>query len=842
MSRCRWILLALAFLAGASRLVAQDQSGTGGSVSGTVLAAATGAPLAGAVVVLEAAADAALVSPTASSGAFFGRTLTAVTDADGSYRFSALPPGAYRLLVRHLGFHPALVHVELAQATPFRVSVALVVNPIRLEPMEARAITAEPYGRTRGSADDARIGRLDAERFRDTRFLEGDAAVLTHADVVEAVTLGETDLFRAVQRLPGVSARDDFTAGLWTRGSPWGQTRVYFDGLPLFNPVHAIGVFSGVNPDAVGTASFHPGVRSSSIGEGAAGVLNVGSRRASRPGWHGLGELSVVSARGAADWASPSGRVAAMLAARRSYVDLLTRLAETLGADSGTYIPYAFFDLTGRLDADLGGGVALEASGVWAEDDIRGDVRDLLRQTSGRWGNRAGRVTLATPLGGVRVRHTAGISDFAGRLNAQQLDVSAPIRETPIHGPTRNALRVLSFAQELAPADAASRPTWSAGLQVSLQRQDYLGEYPRPYPVVVLPDRLTLNERLGVLALWGERRLALGPHAALDAGLRLETHAAVRNAPGMTLAPRLTVRATPPGTRVTVSAAAARSFQYTQALAPAGPSVGPDLYVTDVWLLANDTIPAVRADIATLGAETWLGDGWTVAVNGYVRHATGIAVPEPAPGALNNQRPIVAMAENRARGIEFSVRRLLGRWTASAAYTHAWSDLRTTSAIAANPAVWRYPSPADRRHVLDATLLARLGDAWRVGGALTVASGAPYSRFVLGTAPCDSLAAFCAPADTAALRIERPNEARARGYASLDLLVEWTRQSGRVHLGAFLQLRNVLDLVNPVTYTGTLEQCSRPDPPLLVEVRPGVCDRFDRGVPRLPLAGLRVAF
>ncbi len=837
----RWTPLALALAAGAASLEAQDLApARGGSVAGTVLAAATGAPLPGAVVVLEASADAALVTPAASGGAFLGRALTAVTDAAGRYRFTDLPPGAYRLLVRHLGFHPALVHVDLARSEPFRVSVALLVNPIRLEPMDARAITAEPYARARGAADEARVGRLDAEQFRDVRFLEGDASVLTHADVVEAVTLGETDLFRAIQRLPGVSARDDFTAGLWTRGAPWGQTRVYFDGLPLFNPVHVIGVFSGVNPDAVGTASFHPGARSSAIGEGAAGVLDVGSRRPTRPGLHGMSEVSVVSARAAADWASPSGRVAAMVAARRSYLDLLTRFAESLGADSGTHIPYAFFDLTGRFDADLGRGASLEASGVWAQDDVRGDVRGLLRQTTGRWGNRAGRVSLAVPLGGLRLRQTAGLSEFTGRLNADQL-AATPIRDAPIHGPTRNGLRVVTVAQELAPAEAGGRPTWAAGLQYVLQRQDYLGQYPRPYPVVVLPDQLALNERLGLFALWAERRVGLGPSAALEAGLRAETHAAVRNAPALTLAPRLAARATPPGSRVTVSAAAARSFQYTQALAPAGPSVGPDLYVTDVWLLANDTIPAVRADIATLGAEAWLGGGWTVALNGYLRRATGVAVPEPAPGPLNNQRPILAVAENRARGLELSVRRLVGRWTASAAYTLARSDLRARSAFVANPAVWTYPSPADRRHAVDLTLLARLGDAWRVGGAFTAASGAPFSRFLLGVASCDSLL-LCGPADSAALSIELPNGARSRGYASLDLLVEWTRPTGRVRWGAYLQVRNVLDLVNPVTYTGTLDQCGRPDPPLLVEVRPGVCDRFDRGLPRLPLAGLRLTF
>jgi len=274
-----------------------------------------------------------------------------------------------------------VIQVDVTQPAPFRVSVALVVVPIRLEAMDMRATPNAPYARLRLPDDERRFGHLDADQFRSERFLEGDAAVLTHTDVIEAVTLGETDLFRAVQRLPGVSTRDDFTASLWTRGAQWSETRVYFDGLPLFNPVHAIGVFAGVNPDAVGTATFHPGVRPSSIGEGAAGVLNVTSRRPTTPGFGALGELSVISARGAADWASKGGRTSAMFAARRSYVDLVTRLAESLGADSGTYIPYAFYDLTGRVDADLGRGYALEASGLVEQDHVDDAVPGLLRPT-----------------------------------------------------------------------------------------------------------------------------------------------------------------------------------------------------------------------------------------------------------------------------------------------------------------------------------------------------------------------------------------------------------------------------------------------------------------------------
>jgi hypothetical protein len=120
------------------------------------------------------------------------------------------------------------------------------------------------------------------------RLLALDARAITHADVEQAVTLGETDVFRGAQRLAGIAARDEYAAEFWTRGGRWDQTRVLVDGLPLFAPTHAFGAYSALNPDALGSAVLHLGVRPASIAEGGSGVVDVRTR-------HGAG-------RGSLEW------------------------------------------------------------------------------------------------------------------------------------------------------------------------------------------------------------------------------------------------------------------------------------------------------------------------------------------------------------------------------------------------------------------------------------------------------------------------------------------------------------------------------------------------------------
>src|SRR5690606_35716776 len=130
---------------------------------------------------------------------------------------------------------------------------------------------------------------------------------------------------------PGVGRRDDYTAVLWTRGAPWVQTRVYFDGLPLYNPTHGGWPFSSINPDGIGSAFFHPGVRSAEWGEGAAAVLVLRSRPGSRTEPIQVrGEISLASTRLGADGHLPGGATW-MFAARRTYVDVLTRAWDAVG-------------------------------------------------------------------------------------------------------------------------------------------------------------------------------------------------------------------------------------------------------------------------------------------------------------------------------------------------------------------------------------------------------------------------------------------------------------------------------------------------------------------------------
>ena len=349
------------------------------------------------------------------------------------WKTDSLPPGTYVLRGSRIGFRLAVVEVELRGDGPLagdaaRVSVGLIVAPVVLPPVAVAAEAREPFARRARTARETADARTAALRARRARHLATDVREVTHADVEEGLSTAETDLFRALQRLPGVATRSDATAELWTRGGRWDQTRVTFDGLPLFNPLHAGGVLSAVNANAVGAAVLFPGVRPAAVGEGGAGVLDLRSRAGGGTGRvRGVGELSLFSARAALDQTVGGGRGAWMVAGRRSYLDVATRAA----ADPDDRIPYAVSEVVLRGDWHPGRAHSIEVSAFRSRDHIadRSAFDDPSPGAapgatgSDWWGNTAARITHTGPatlgaLGAVRLRHTAGVTAYGAARRA----------------------------------------------------------------------------------------------------------------------------------------------------------------------------------------------------------------------------------------------------------------------------------------------------------------------------------------------------------------------------------------------------------------------------------------
>jgi hypothetical protein len=813
--------------------IAQETSYTGvqvGRIVGSVVDAESGRPLRGVVVQVVA-----LDPVTAAHGGNPG-THT-ISDPSGRYRLDDLGPGEYLLHGSRVGYRSFSIQLTVLPGLEQRVSIGLSVEPIQLEPVELTAARGVPFRRVE---PDIRLGhQTPARRPEGTGTRSSialDASELTFQSLVGGITFGEPDLFRALQRLPSASTRSDYTAELWTRGAAWHETRIYFDGVPLFNPLHGFGTFSGIGHSSLGSVAFHPGVVPASVGEGAAGIVDLETRRGTAGHRPGVDlDLSLVTAGFALDQEHAGGRFAWMVAGRRTYLDWISRLASGAAGDPGLYVPYAFGDLIGRVDVRPFGRHEIEASGLYGTNRYV-EASDALAS----WGNVAGRLTHRVTHDGITYSHTLGMSRNSGSFAELPERGLTPLFH--VQGATSTSeMAYLTLRGELSSVPGANGfPSWSGGYELTRQSADYTGPtaLPIPRPVFAMipddgvcecprppADRVTTpavaaDGDLEVASMWVSNHLEVGPFSAQSGG-RLELGSRVRGTRVARAAPRLAIRYDL-SDRAALSAGLSRSFQYSQAIAPTGLHLA-SLSSSYFWIVADPRTPPLRADLLTLGGRYQPFTATSVALHAFARRTNGVITPDPSPGPLFDRR--LQLGSTFARGLELSGRASLGLWRGAAAYTLSQSTGEAASL--------RYPAAEDQRHVVTLSSSVRPLDRWVVSGAFTRASGIPYTRIYGGDIPCP------AEYDCAGRPLPwtgAPNAQRSSPYASLDLLVERSSPAFGGSWDLFVQVRNVLGRQNGTLYADVPLSCGS----ILCDVAADPAERLERGLPRLAIVGSRI--
>ena len=162
----------------------------------------------------------------------------AFTNEFGRFVLIGLPAETNRVLrVEHLGYETR--EIALDADTGRELAVLLVPRAIEIDGVTVTATTATDI------------------------VAQGEAAgqiALSPQRLGTLPSLGETDVFRALQLLPGVSGTNDATSGLFVRGGTPDENLVLLDGMTVYHVDHFFGVFSAFNPDAVQDVRLFKGV------------------------------------------------------------------------------------------------------------------------------------------------------------------------------------------------------------------------------------------------------------------------------------------------------------------------------------------------------------------------------------------------------------------------------------------------------------------------------------------------------------------------------------------------------------------------------------------------------
>lgn len=201
--------------------------------------------------------------------------------------------------------------------------------------------------------------------------------------------LGEADVLKAIQLLPGVQAGTEGSSGIYVRGGGTDQNLVLLDGVPVYNVSHLFGFFSVFNADAVHSVDLYKGGFPARYGGRLSSVIDIRMKEGNKYKFQGEGGIGLIASRLTLEGPITKGKSSFMISGRRTYADLFLRpiiRRQNNDFDAG----YFFYDLNAKTNLYLGEKDHLYLSGYFGNDKFDSNDKPSANTTNSngiKWGN-----------------------------------------------------------------------------------------------------------------------------------------------------------------------------------------------------------------------------------------------------------------------------------------------------------------------------------------------------------------------------------------------------------------------------------------------------------------------
>jgi hypothetical protein len=182
--------------------------------------------------------------------------------------------------------------------------------------------------------------------------------------------MGEVDVIRSIQFLPGVSSVGEGASGFNVRGGGIDQNLVLLDEAPVYNSSHLFGLFSVFNPDAVKDVKLIKGGIPANYGGRVSSILDVRMKEGNSKKPEFTGGLGTIFSRFAYERPFLEGKGSFIVALRRSYIDVLAKpfLNEDLKGSQ-----FYFYDFTAKGNYKINNNNTVFLSGYFGRDVFGAD-------------------------------------------------------------------------------------------------------------------------------------------------------------------------------------------------------------------------------------------------------------------------------------------------------------------------------------------------------------------------------------------------------------------------------------------------------------------------------------
>lgn len=328
------IVLILFFTIAISQIVFAQNKRT---INGSVTDSRTGETLIGASVKVTGATTAA-----------------AVTNSYGFYSIG-LTEGQYEIAVSFIGYKTSRQNISITKDVRFNFALE----------------------------EDNQLNEVVISAIKRNENVSSPQMGLQKIDIKEInsvpVLLGERDVLKTLQLLPGIKSAGEGNSGFYVRGGSTDQNLILLDEAPVYNASHLLGFFSTFNSDAIKDVSVYKGGMPAQYGGRLASVLDIKMNDGNRKTYTVEGGVGLISSRLKVEGPIVKDKGSFMISARRTYMDAFLKLSPDSSINSNTLY---FYDLNAKANYQIDDKNTLYLSGYFGRDKLG------LSDTFGfNWGN-----------------------------------------------------------------------------------------------------------------------------------------------------------------------------------------------------------------------------------------------------------------------------------------------------------------------------------------------------------------------------------------------------------------------------------------------------------------------
>jgi len=323
--------------------------------------------------------------------------------------------------------------------------------------------------------------------------------------------MGETDVLKAVQLMPGIQAANEGNSGLYVRGGGAGHNLFLLDKMELMNPSHLMGIYSVFNPLTTHHVDVYKGNAPSQYEGRLASIIDVASQHPVKENNFVAGNIGNLASNLALSQSSKNGKWGIIAGVRRSYLEALSLMSSAVLKDEDNYFKensYNFYDFNGKIRYAANENSFFYLTWYIGNDHFGINNPSVGYTAQSQWGN--GSIALAwdrTSQKGFRFNHlinyTASNSQFDGNIINNQAYFSSRLKQ-------------LSFKNQV------SKNYGKHQLHTGFDVYGYQIT-PFDFNYVYLNDTLSEKEtfRNGSLSLYIGDTYKINPRNELYAGIRL---------------------------------------------------------------------------------------------------------------------------------------------------------------------------------------------------------------------------------------------------------------------------------------------------------------------------------